>query len=53
MTRECPWYVIEIPELDICAQARSAGEVEYMARETIGLMPDVASDSFNLDIRQA
>ncbi len=44
------WWFVQVPELDTVGQARSAAEVEEVAREIIGLWLDVEPDTFNVAV---
>ncbi len=49
VTRDGPWWMIAIPELDGLTQARNRAEVETMAREYISLT--VESGDFDIELR--
>ncbi|WP_341953492.1 antitoxin HicB [Salinibacterium sp. TMP30] len=42
------WWFVQVPELDTVGQARSASEIEEVAREVIGLWLDVEPHSFDV-----
>ena len=44
------WWFVRVPELDTVGQARSAAEVEDVAREVIGLWLDVEPDTFDVAV---
>ena len=44
------WWFVQVPELDTVGQARSAAEVEDVAREIIGLWLDVEPDTFDVAV---
>ena len=44
------WWLVQVPELDTVGQARSAAEVEEVAREVIGLWLDVEPDTFDVAV---
>lgn len=48
VTREGRWWIIDVPEIDYRTQARRLSEVEYMGRDLIATMEDVAADSFDV-----
>ncbi|WBB77294.1 helix-turn-helix domain-containing protein [Micromonospora sp. WMMD882] len=50
--RSGSWWAITVPELKgVFSQARRLDQVESMAREAIGLMLEVAPDSFDVEIK--
>ncbi|WP_448006333.1 antitoxin HicB [Agromyces bauzanensis] len=44
------WWFVQVPELDTVGQARSAAEIDDVAREIIGLWLDVAPDTFDVTV---
>lgn len=49
--RDGNWWAITVPEVDgIFSQAKRLDRVEYMARDAISLMLEVAPDSFDVEV---
>jgi predicted RNase H-like HicB family nuclease len=44
------WWFVHVPELDTAGQARSASEVEDVAREVIGLWLNTEPDTFDVEV---
>ncbi|MFD4421045.1 DUF2188 domain-containing protein [Agromyces sp. NPDC058484] len=44
------WWLVQVPELDTVGQARSAAEIEDVAREVIGLWLDVEPNVFDVNV---
>jgi predicted RNase H-like HicB family nuclease len=52
--RDGRWWFVRVPEVPgAITQARRLEQVEAMAREVVGLLLEVAPDSFDLDIQAA
>lgn len=48
--RDGNFWFIEIPQLDLFTQARTADEIPSMARDVIAISLDVPSDSFDVHV---
>ena len=44
------WWFVQVPQLGAAGQARSATEIEEVAREIIGLWLDIAPDAFDVAV---
>lgn len=52
--RDGRWWLVGVPAIQgAITQARRLEQVETMAREVVSLLLEVASDSFDLDVRPA
>lgn len=48
--REPGWWIIDVPELDVRTQARRLAEVEWNAREAIGVWLDVDPEGVAVEV---
>lgn len=48
--RDGRYWLIRVPQIDRCTQARSLREVETMARDLVAVMTEAEPDSFELSV---
>lgn len=51
VSREGHWWIIDVPALGYRTQARTLNEVEYIGRDVIAIMKDIAAESFDVSIK--